>query len=102
MSTLLIVLLVLFLLGGDGWAGSTLLGSSGTQIVLMEDNMKPSTKDEVVGKVHEVNGKIKEKVGQLTSDPDLETEGTGDVTGSTFGERQGAHQELYSYSMFAT
>jgi uncharacterized protein YjbJ (UPF0337 family) len=40
--------------------------------------MKPSTENEVAGKVHEVKGKIKEKVGQLTNDPDLEAEGTGE------------------------
>ena len=40
--------------------------------------MKPSTKDEVAGKVHELKGKIKEKVGRLTNDPDLEGEGIGE------------------------
>jgi uncharacterized protein YjbJ (UPF0337 family) len=42
----------------------------------MEDDMKPSTQDEVAGKVHELKGKMKEKVGQVTSNPDLEDEGT--------------------------
>jgi uncharacterized protein YjbJ (UPF0337 family) len=37
--------------------------------------MKPSTENEIAGKVHEVKGTIKEKVGQLTNDPDLEGEG---------------------------
>ena len=37
--------------------------------------MKPSTENEITGKVHEVKGTIKEKVGQLTNDPDLEGEG---------------------------
>ena len=36
--------------------------------------MKPSTENEITGKVHEVKGTIKEKVGQLTNDPDLEGE----------------------------
>ena len=40
--------------------------------------MKPGTKDEIAGKIHEVKGKIKEKVGQLTNDPDLEGEGIGE------------------------
>jgi len=40
--------------------------------------MKPSTENEITGKVHEVKGKIKEKVGQLTNDPDLEGEGIGE------------------------
>jgi uncharacterized protein YjbJ (UPF0337 family) len=37
--------------------------------------MKPSARDEIKGKLHEVKGNIKEKAGQLTNDPDLETEG---------------------------
>ena len=37
--------------------------------------MKPSTRDEINGKFHDLKGKGKEKAGQLTSDPDLEAEG---------------------------
>jgi uncharacterized protein YjbJ (UPF0337 family) len=37
--------------------------------------MKPSTRDEIESKVHDVKGKVKEKAGQLTNDPDLEAEG---------------------------
>lgn len=40
--------------------------------------MKPSTENEIAGKLHEVKGKIKEKVGHLTNDPDLEAEGIGE------------------------
>ncbi len=40
--------------------------------------MKPSTQNEIAGKVHEVKGKLKQKVGQVTNDPDLETEGLGE------------------------
>jgi uncharacterized protein YjbJ (UPF0337 family) len=40
--------------------------------------MKPSTKDEIAGKVKEVKGAVKEKVGQLTNDSDLEGEGVGE------------------------
>jgi uncharacterized protein YjbJ (UPF0337 family) len=39
---------------------------------------KPSTENEIAGKVHEVKGKIKEKVGELTNDSDLEGEGIGE------------------------
>jgi uncharacterized protein YjbJ (UPF0337 family) len=38
--------------------------------------MKPSTKDQIAGKIHEVKGAVKKKVGKLTNDPDLEAEGT--------------------------
>jgi uncharacterized protein YjbJ (UPF0337 family) len=40
--------------------------------------VKPSTENEIAGKVHEVKGKIKEKVGELTNDSDLEGEGIGE------------------------
>jgi len=40
--------------------------------------MKPSTENEISGEVHEVKGTIKEKVGELTNDPDLEGEGIGE------------------------
>jgi uncharacterized protein YjbJ (UPF0337 family) len=37
--------------------------------------MKPSTDDQTTGKIHEVKGAIKEKVGKLTNNPDLEADG---------------------------
>ena len=37
--------------------------------------MKPSMQDRIEGKVHEVNGKIKEEVGKVTNDSDLEVSG---------------------------
>lgn len=37
--------------------------------------MKPSTRDKARGRIHEVKGKVKEKVGRTTNNPDLETEG---------------------------
>jgi uncharacterized protein YjbJ (UPF0337 family) len=37
--------------------------------------MKPSTDDKATGKLHEVKGTIKEKVGEITNNPDLEADG---------------------------
>jgi len=37
--------------------------------------MKSSTKDKAQGTFHEVKGKVKEKVGRATNNPDLEVEG---------------------------
>jgi uncharacterized protein YjbJ (UPF0337 family) len=37
--------------------------------------MKPSTKDQIEGKLHEVKGKVKAKAGQVTNNPNLEAEG---------------------------
>jgi uncharacterized protein YjbJ (UPF0337 family) len=42
------------------------------------NKMKPSTKNQIAGRVHEVKGTIKEKVGELTNDPGLEGEGIGE------------------------
>lgn len=51
--------------------------------------MKPSTENEIAGKVHQVKGKIKEKVGQLTNDPDLEAEGIGEQIGGKLQKKIG-------------
>jgi uncharacterized protein YjbJ (UPF0337 family) len=37
-----------------------------------------STHDRVEGKVHEVKGAVKEKIGKLTNDPKLQDEGTAE------------------------
>jgi uncharacterized protein YjbJ (UPF0337 family) len=41
--------------------------------------MKQSTKDKAKGKFHEVKGKVKQKVGRATSNPNLEAEGQGEM-----------------------
>jgi len=37
--------------------------------------MKPSTEDKATGKLHELKGTIKEKVGEITDNSDLEADG---------------------------
>jgi uncharacterized protein YjbJ (UPF0337 family) len=37
--------------------------------------MKPSTNDQIKGKLHELKGKAKEKAGQLTNNPRLTAQG---------------------------
>jgi uncharacterized protein YjbJ (UPF0337 family) len=37
--------------------------------------MKPSTRDQMKGKLHELKGKVKARVGQVTNKPNLEAEG---------------------------
>ncbi|HJX92328.1 MAG TPA: CsbD family protein [Pyrinomonadaceae bacterium] len=51
--------------------------------------MKQSTEDRASGKVHEVKGKIKEKVGQLTNNRDLEAEGIGERIGGKVKKKIG-------------
>jgi uncharacterized protein YjbJ (UPF0337 family) len=40
--------------------------------------MKQSTKDQAAGKLQAVKGKLKEKAGQVTENPELQDEGTTD------------------------
>ncbi len=40
--------------------------------------MKQSSKDQAKGKLHEVKGKVKEKVGRATNDSNLEAEGVSE------------------------
>lgn len=37
--------------------------------------MKPSTRDQVVGSLHKVKGKVREKVGEITNNPALKAKG---------------------------
>jgi uncharacterized protein YjbJ (UPF0337 family) len=48
-----------------------------------------SNKDKAEGVVHEVKGTIKEKVGQVTNNPELEGEGTGEKVGGKVQKKIG-------------
>jgi len=56
--------------------------------------MNPSTKNEIEGKVHEVKGVIKEKVGQVTNNPNLEDEGTGEIIAGKVQHKIGQVQKV--------
>ena len=56
--------------------------------------MKPSTKDEVAGKVHEVKGKVKEKAGRVTNNPDLEAEGQDEKIGRKVQKKIGQVEKV--------
>jgi uncharacterized protein YjbJ (UPF0337 family) len=58
------------------------------------NKMKPSTKDESEGKAHEVKGKVKEKAGQLTSNPDLEEEGQNEKVGGKVQKKIGQVEKV--------
>jgi uncharacterized protein YjbJ (UPF0337 family) len=56
--------------------------------------MKQSTEDKASGKVHEVKGKIKEKMGQLTNNPDLEGEGQDEKVGGKVKRKIGQVEKV--------
>ncbi|HEY6267189.1 MAG TPA: CsbD family protein [Candidatus Acidoferrum sp.] len=56
--------------------------------------MKPSTEDEIAGELHEVKGKIKEKVGHLTNNSDLEAEGIGEKIGGKVRKKIGQLEKV--------
>jgi uncharacterized protein YjbJ (UPF0337 family) len=58
------------------------------------NKMKPSIEDEIAGRVHEVKGKIKEKVGQLTNDSDLEGEGLAEKIAGKVQEKIGQVEKV--------
>jgi uncharacterized protein YjbJ (UPF0337 family) len=56
--------------------------------------MKKSAKDKAEGKFHEVRGKVKEKVGQVMNNPNLETEGQGEKIGGKVQKRIGQVEKV--------
>ena len=51
--------------------------------------MKASTKDKIAGKIHVVKGKIKEEVGNATTDPNLEVSGNAEKNAGKVQKRIG-------------
>ena len=56
--------------------------------------MKRSTKDKTKGKFHEVKGKVKERVGQMKKNPNLEAEGKGEQVGGKIQEKIGKAKKV--------
>jgi uncharacterized protein YjbJ (UPF0337 family) len=57
--------------------------------------MQPSTKDDVEGKLHELKGNVKEKVGQVTNDPNLEAEGQDEKLGGKVQQKVGQVKKVF-------
>ncbi len=57
--------------------------------------MNPSTNDQIEGKFHEVKGKIKETVGQVTNNPDLESEGQVEKLGGKLQQKVGQVEKVF-------
>jgi uncharacterized protein YjbJ (UPF0337 family) len=56
--------------------------------------MKPSTKDQVAGKIHELKGKAKETAGRVTNDPDLTAEGRAEKVAGTIQKKVGQVEKV--------
>ena len=56
--------------------------------------MKPSTTDQVQGKFHEVKGKAKQKVVQVTNNPNLEAEGQAEKIGGVVQKKVGQIEKV--------
>jgi uncharacterized protein YjbJ (UPF0337 family) len=57
--------------------------------------MNPSTKDEVTGNLHAVKGTIKEKVGQVTNNPDLEARGKAEHNKGVIEKKVGEIKKVF-------
>jgi len=57
--------------------------------------MKQSTKDKVEGQLHEVKGKVKEKAGQVTNNPDLEVEGQSENLAGKIQKKVGQIEHVF-------
>jgi len=56
--------------------------------------MKPSTKDNAEGKMHQAKGKIKETVGKAVGNRDLETEGKLEILDGKIQEKLGQVEKV--------
>ena len=57
--------------------------------------MKDSTKDQAQGALHETKGKIKEKAGQLTNNPNLQDEGTDEKVAGKIQKKVGQIEKVF-------
>jgi uncharacterized protein YjbJ (UPF0337 family) len=57
--------------------------------------MKQSTRDEAKGKFHEVKGKIKEKIGRATNNPNREAEGQDEKVAGKIQNKIGQVERVF-------
>jgi uncharacterized protein YjbJ (UPF0337 family) len=57
--------------------------------------MKPSTKDQIAGKLHEVKGDVKEKAGQVTNNPNLAAEGQDEKIAGVIQKKVGQIEKVF-------
>jgi uncharacterized protein YjbJ (UPF0337 family) len=57
--------------------------------------MNPSTNDQVEGKFHEAKGKVKEVVGHLAGNPDLEANGQAENLAGVVQKKVGQIEKVF-------
>ena len=57
--------------------------------------MKPSTKDQIAGKLHEMKGKAKQKAGQLSNNPTLAAEGQDEKLAGKIQKKVGQIEKVF-------
>ena len=60
-----------------------------------ETQMADGTRDKIEGTAHDVKGTIKEKIGRVTNDPDLEDEGTAEKIGGKVQKKVGDVEKVF-------
>jgi uncharacterized protein YjbJ (UPF0337 family) len=58
-------------------------------------SMKPSTQDEIEGKLHEMKGKVREKAGQVTNNPSLAAEGQNEKLAGKVQKKIGQVEKVF-------
>jgi uncharacterized protein YjbJ (UPF0337 family) len=56
--------------------------------------MKPSTKDQFEGNLHEVKGKVKEKAGRVTDNPTLRAKGSAEHLAGKIQKKVGQIEKM--------
>jgi uncharacterized protein YjbJ (UPF0337 family) len=57
--------------------------------------MKPSTKDQIKGELHELKGTVKQKVGQIANNPNLEAEGQSEKLAGKIQKKVGQIKKMF-------
>jgi uncharacterized protein YjbJ (UPF0337 family) len=65
-----------------------------SKLVLGRSTMRASSRNEIKGKVHQVKGTIKKKLGQLTDNPKLEIEGATESFAGRLQHKLGQMQKV--------
>jgi uncharacterized protein YjbJ (UPF0337 family) len=57
--------------------------------------MKPSTKDQIEGTLHEMKGKVKEKAGQVVNNPNLQDKGRAEKLAGKIQKKTGQIEKVF-------